>query len=283
MLKIGDLTDTADDNGEFTDGNVAGNIQPTELMGGWFTTVQRELIAVLTAAKMNTDKTNDAQIIAALNSLFLAKSEADNYAIPIGAPVPWPSDTVPDGYALMQGQTFDQSKYPKLAAAYPSGVIPDMRGQTIKGKPASGRAVLSLEQDGIKSHGHTATAAATDLGTKATTSFDYGTKTASTFDYGTKTTNVTGSHAHTYTNDHTTGSLRGPAGGENSSGPANTSNAGDHSHTVAIGSHNHSVAIGAHAHNVVIGSHSHTVTVNAAGNVENTVKNIAFNHLVRLA
>ncbi|EHY5104277.1 TPA: prophage tail fiber N-terminal domain-containing protein, partial [Escherichia coli] len=54
---------------------------------------------------------------------------------PVGAPIPWPSDTVPSGYALMQGQTFDKSAYPKLAAAYPSGVIPDMRGWTIKGKP----------------------------------------------------------------------------------------------------------------------------------------------------
>ncbi|EGD8116483.1 short-chain fatty acid transporter, partial [Shigella sonnei] len=70
---------------------------------------------------------------------------------PVGAPIPWPSDTVPSGYALMQGQTFDKSAYPKLAAAYPSGVIPDMRGWTIKGKPTSGRAVLSQEQDGIKS------------------------------------------------------------------------------------------------------------------------------------
>ncbi|EII7531655.1 phage tail protein, partial [Escherichia coli] len=55
---------------------------------------------------------------------------------PVGAPIPWPSDTVPSGYALMQGQTFDKSAYPKLAVAYPSGVIPDMRGWTIKGKPA---------------------------------------------------------------------------------------------------------------------------------------------------
>ncbi|HHS8765955.1 TPA: phage tail protein, partial [Escherichia coli] len=70
---------------------------------------------------------------------------------PPGAPIPWPSDTVPSGYALMQGQTFDKSAYPELAAAYPSGVIPDMRGWTIKGKPASGRAVLSQERDGIKS------------------------------------------------------------------------------------------------------------------------------------
>ncbi|EII4861160.1 terminase small subunit, partial [Escherichia coli] len=34
---------------------------------------------------------------------------------PPGAPIPWPSDTVPSGYALMQGQTFDKSAYPKLA------------------------------------------------------------------------------------------------------------------------------------------------------------------------
>ncbi|EII8516154.1 tail fiber protein, partial [Escherichia coli] len=104
---------------------------------------------------------------------------------PVGAPIPWPSDTVPSGYALMQGQTFDKSAYPKLAAAYPSGVIPDMRGWTIKGKPGSGRAVLSQEQDGIKSHTHSASASSTDLGTKTTSSFDYGTKTTSSFDYGT--------------------------------------------------------------------------------------------------
>ncbi|EHW3166456.1 tail fiber protein, partial [Escherichia coli] len=105
---------------------------------------------------------------------------------PVGAPIPWPSDTVPSGYALMQGQTFDKSAYPKLAAAYPSGVIPDMRGWTIKGKPASDRAVLSQEQDGIKSHTHSASASSTDLGTKTTSSFDY----------GTKSTNNTGAHTH---------------------------------------------------------------------------------------
>ena len=91
---------------------------------------------------------------------------------PVGAPIPWPSDTVPAGYAVMAGQTFDKAAYPFLAAAYPSGVIPDMRGWTIKGKPASGRAVLSQEQDGIKSHTHGASAASTDLGTKTTSAFD---------------------------------------------------------------------------------------------------------------
>ncbi|ELY9018067.1 phage tail protein, partial [Escherichia coli] len=122
---------------------------------------------------------------------------------PVGAPIPWPSDTVPSGYALMQGQTFDKSAYPKLAVAYPSGMIPDMRGWTIKGKPASGRAVLSQEQDGIKSHTHSASASSTDLGTKTTSSFDYGTKTTSSFDYGTKTTNSAGAHSHNIPVGHT--------------------------------------------------------------------------------
>ncbi|ELW3463457.1 tail fiber protein [Escherichia coli] len=201
---------------------------------------------------------------------------------PVGAPIPWPSDTVPSGYALMQGQTFDKSAYPKLAAAYPSGVIPDMRGWTIKGKPGSGRAVLSQEQDGIKSHTHSASASSTDLGTKTTSSFDYGTKTTSSFDYGTKTTNSAGNHSHNIPVGHT-GAGNGVSAGFNAAlGTGTTSSAGEHAHNVYIGAHNHTIGIGAHAHSVIIGPHGHTITVNATGNEENTVKNIAFNYIVRL-
>ncbi|ELG5970515.1 tail fiber assembly protein [Salmonella enterica] len=90
----------------------------------------------------------------------------DSY--PVGVAIAWTSDATPAGYALMQGQLFDKSAYPLLAIAYPSGIIPDMRGWTIKGKPTSGRAVLSQEMDGNKSHSHTARAQDTDLGTKTT-------------------------------------------------------------------------------------------------------------------
>ncbi|MCW3441724.1 prophage tail fiber N-terminal domain-containing protein [Escherichia coli] len=228
---------------------------------------------------------------------------------PVGAPIPWPSDTVPSGYALMQGQTFDKSAYPKLAAAYPSGVIPDMRGWTIKGKPASGRAVLSQEQDGIKSHTHSASASSTDLGTKTTSSFDYGTK--STNNTGAHThslsgsTNAAGNHSHRdgrrfnpsvfkdtyqygYTSSGTnTWGVQGSVG-MSTGWLANTSTDGNHSHSLSgtaasAGTHAHTVGIGAHTHSVAIGSHGHTITVNAAGNAENTVKNIAFNYIVRLA
>ncbi|MED8549172.1 tail fiber protein, partial [Escherichia coli] len=214
-----------------------------------------------------------------------------------GVPLPWPSDTVPSGYALMQGQTFDKSAYPKLAAAYPSGVIPDMRGWTIKGKPASGRDVLSLEQDGIKSHTHSASASNTDLGTKTTSSFDYGTK--STNNTGAHTHNVSGTANSAGAHTHTVPLRRPNSGGMNfdwldgaSSGTVvgngTVPSSGAHTHSVSgtatsAGAHAHTVGIGAHTHSVAIGSHGHTITVNAAGNAENTVKNIAFNYIVRLA
>ncbi|HHL5939569.1 TPA: phage tail protein [Escherichia coli] len=205
-------------------------------------------------------------------------------AFPPGVPLPWPSDTPPAGYAIMQGQTFDKAAYPKLAIAYPSGVIPDMRGWTIKGKPASGRAVLSQEQDGIKSHTHSASASNTDLGTKTTSSFDYGTKTASTFNHGTKSTNTSGNHTHTVGFAVSVQSGGADYGVPRSDkGATTTSSSGNHAHTVDIGAHNHTVGIGAHSHTVAIGSHGHSITVNATGNTENTVKNIAFNYIVRLA
>ncbi|ELV1412481.1 prophage tail fiber N-terminal domain-containing protein [Escherichia coli] len=212
---------------------------------------------------------------------------------PVGAPIPWPSDTVPSGYALMQGQTFDKSAYPKLAAAYPSGVIPDMRGWMIKGKPASDRAVLSQEQDGIKSHTHSASVSSTDLGTKTTSSFDYGTK--STNNTGAHTHSVSGTAASAGAHTHSMTFVSGGSSGAPGSGASdyskysvNTSSAGAHTHSVSgtaasAGAHAHTVGIGAHTHSVAIGSHGHTITVNAAGNAENTVKNIAFNYIVRLA
>ncbi|MFS1655786.1 prophage tail fiber N-terminal domain-containing protein [Escherichia coli] len=229
---------------------------------------------------------------------------------PPGAPIPWPSDTVPSGYALMQGQTFDKSAYPKLAAAYPSGVIPDMRGWTIKGKPASGRAVLSQEQDGIKSHTHSASASSTDLGTKTTSSFDYGTKSTNNTGAHTHsisgTANSAGAHQHKssgafggndtsiFPNGYTAisnlsaGIMSTTSGSGQTHNAGKTSSDGAHTHSLSgtaasAGAHAHTVGIGAHTHSVAIGSHGHTITVNAAGNAENTVKNIAFNYIVRLA
>ncbi|EBA9689184.1 TPA: phage tail protein [Salmonella enterica subsp. enterica serovar Senftenberg] len=183
---------------------------------------------------------------------------------PVGAPIAWPSDATPAGYALMQGQSFDKSAYPLLAIAYPSGVIPDMRGWTIKGKPVSGRAVLSQELDGNKSHSHGARALDTDLGTKGTSSFDYGTKSS----------NTTGGHNH---------SAGGTYGGDSIGGKARVQRDGNDQLTSWNGDHAHTTWIGPHDHTVYIGPHGHVVIVDADGNAETTVKNIAFNYIVRLA
>ncbi|EDE2174817.1 phage tail protein [Salmonella enterica] len=183
---------------------------------------------------------------------------------PVGAAIAWPSDTIPAGYALMQGQSFDKSAYPLLAIAYPSGVIPDMRGWTIKGKPISGRAVLSQEMDGNKSHSHGARALDTDLGTKGTSSFDYGTKSS----------NTTGGHNH---------SAGGLYGGDSIGGKTRVQRDGNNQLTSWNGDHAHTTWIGPHDHTVYIGPHGHAVTVDADGNAETTVKNIAFNYIVRLA
>ncbi|EEZ3185507.1 terminase small subunit [Escherichia coli] len=185
-----------------------------------------------------------------------------------------------------------------------------MRGWTIKGKPASGRAVLSQEQDGIKSHTHSASASSTDLGTKTTSSFDYGTKSTNNTGAHTHsisgTANSAGAHQHKssgafggtntsiFPNGYT--AISNPSAGimSTTSGSGQTRNAGktssDGAHTHSLsgtaasaGAHAHTVGIGAHTHSVAIGSHGHTITVNAAGNAENTVKNIAFNYIVRLA
>lgn len=258
-------------------------------------------------AQLGTDGniTGGSGNFANLNSTIESLKTDIVSSYPIGAPIPWPTDTPPEGYAIMEGQTFDKSAYPKLAVAYPSGVIPDMRGQTIKGKP-SGRAVLSAEADGVKAHNHSASASSTDLGTKTTSSFDY----------GTKNTNSTGAHTHSVSGTtsaagnhaHHLGLLLVNGGdalyGYTTIGNSlprtldwldrrdnkfpNTNTTGNHTHTWSgttsgAGDHSHSVGIGAHTHTVAIGSHGHTITVNSTGNTENTVKNIAFNYIVRLA
>lgn len=197
-----------------------------------------------------------------VQNLGLAETIQNLY--PVGAPIPWPSDNIPAGYAIMQGQTFDKSAYPLLAIAYPSGVILDMRGWTIKGKPASGRAVLSQEMDGNKSHSHTARAQDTDLGTKSTSSFDYGTKSSGS---GGGHVHEFGSYVNSYWGDSNHTSLH----------------AGDGAWTKEAGIHVHTTWIGPHGHTMYIGPHGHLVIVDPDGNEEVTVKNIAFNYIVRLA
>ena len=55
------------------------------------------------------------------------------YDLPVGIPLPWPIATPPAGWLKCNGAAFDKAKYPKLALAYPSGLLPDLRGEFIRG------------------------------------------------------------------------------------------------------------------------------------------------------
>lgn len=77
----------------------------------------------------------------------------------IGIPIPYPLSTVPTGCLAMNGQRFDKSRYPKLALKYPSGTLPDMRGEFIRGLDNgrgvdAGRALLSAQGDVFQDHVH---------------------------------------------------------------------------------------------------------------------------------
>ncbi|WP_438442330.1 phage tail-collar fiber domain-containing protein [Kluyvera georgiana] len=187
--------------------------------------------------------------------------------VPAGIPLPWPTDIPPAGHAVMLGQAFDPVKYPQLAFAYPGGVLPDMREQTVKGKP-DGRDVLSYELDGVKAHGHDAEISDADLGTVISDEFDY----------GSKTTSEDGEHTHALTASVPTTKSNSKAISGGSVGVWTGGLV-----TTAAGQHTHVIEIGPHGHTFTLGPHGHGITVKETGNLENTVKNIAFNYIVRLA
>ncbi|HHO9535639.1 MULTISPECIES: phage tail protein [Enterobacteriaceae] len=54
-------------------------------------------------------------------------------ALPVGVPVPWPLATPPTGWLKCNGAPFTASQYPKLALAYPGLLLPDLRGEFIRG------------------------------------------------------------------------------------------------------------------------------------------------------
>ncbi|WP_408642871.1 phage tail protein [Yersinia enterocolitica] len=201
MQKIGDIPNTrADNNGEFTDGNVAGGVPPTILPAEWFNTIQRELMSILNAAEIESDPhvfnqvllsiqklvsegipdlkdasltqkgvvqlsnatNSNSQILAAtpkavsdLGALLLKITNnlseikdagpaavaqtllnlglGEGSLVPIGIPLPYPLATPPTGFLKVNGSSFSAATYPKLALAYPSGVLPDLRGEFIRG------------------------------------------------------------------------------------------------------------------------------------------------------
>lgn len=74
----------------------------------------------------------------------------DGSALPVGVPVPWPLPNPPQGWLKYNGAPFDKIMFPKLGAIYPSGILPDLRGEFIRGWDDgrgvdSGRSLLSAQ------------------------------------------------------------------------------------------------------------------------------------------
>ena len=76
-------TETATQNGEFTDGDELQSIAPTDLNAAWFNSVQRELIAILTAFNISPDPSNDAQLWTALQKMGVRCDFSDDEEIDV--------------------------------------------------------------------------------------------------------------------------------------------------------------------------------------------------------
>ena len=119
----------------------------------YFTSANAASLTVLSS--IGRDIIGKATVADVLTYLGLGEGSA----LPVGVPVPWPLPTPPQGWLKYNGAPFDKNIYPKLGAIYPGGVLPDLRGEFVRGWDDgrginTGRALLSSEADMNKSHGH---------------------------------------------------------------------------------------------------------------------------------
>lgn len=69
MLKIGNITSTANDAGEWTDGNPAAGVESTLIKARWLNAVQREIINAIEGLGGELDPENDSQLFDVLKKL----------------------------------------------------------------------------------------------------------------------------------------------------------------------------------------------------------------------
>ncbi|WNK25644.1 phage tail protein [Providencia hangzhouensis] len=82
--------------------------------------------SALTTANTQADHNGNVKILG-----YLERSD-----YPVGCPIPWPQSSAPAGYLICNGQVFNKTTYPLLAKAYPSGILPDLRGEFLRGLDA---------------------------------------------------------------------------------------------------------------------------------------------------
>ncbi|HAN5998749.1 TPA: integrase [Escherichia coli] len=163
----------------FTRGNPQTGTPATDLDDDYFDMLQEELCSVVEASGASLEKGRHDQLLTALRALLLSRKNpfgdiksdgtvktalenlglGEGSALPVGVPVPWPSATPPTGWLKCNGAPFSAEEYPKLAKAYPTLKLPDLRGEFIRGWDDgrgvdSGRAILSTQSHSIQAHDH---------------------------------------------------------------------------------------------------------------------------------
>ncbi|RRB62802.1 phage tail protein [Escherichia coli] len=163
----------------FTRGNPQTGTPATYLDDDYFDMLQEELCSVVEASGASLEKGQHDQLLTALRALLLSRKNpfgdiksdgtvktalenlglGEGSALPVGVPVPWPSATPPTGWLKCNGAAFDKVKYPHLATAYPSGKLPDLRGEFIRGWDDgrgidAERALLSIQTGMLEKHRH---------------------------------------------------------------------------------------------------------------------------------
>ena len=163
----------------FTRGNPQTGTPATDLDDDYFDMLQEELCSVVEASGASLEKGRHDQLLTALRALLLSRNNpfgdiksdgtvptalenlglGEGSALPVGVPVPWPSATPPTGWLKCNGAAFSAEEYPELAKAYPSGKLPDLRGEFIRGWDDgrgvdTGRAILSAQEWLTGSHCH---------------------------------------------------------------------------------------------------------------------------------
>lgn len=148
----------------FTSGNAQTGVPATEVSPDILDAFQEEVCAVIEDPDSGIllDKKNNSQLVLAIKAIIYKKTKdigLTKYGAPmIGVPIDWPlaqmpQDIWPDcGMVFLScaGQVFNKTTYPIAAQLYPSGVMPEIRGEFIRGWDNlrgvdAGRALLSAQ------------------------------------------------------------------------------------------------------------------------------------------
>lgn len=163
----------------FTRGNPQTGTPATDLDDDYFDMLQEELCSVVEASGASLEKGRHDQLLTALRALLLSRKNpfgdikldgtvqkalenlglGEGSALPVGVPVPWPLATPPTGWLKCNGAAFSAEEYPKLAKAYPTNKLPDLRGEFIRGWDDgrgvdSSRGLLTSQDHLFASHWH---------------------------------------------------------------------------------------------------------------------------------